>query len=325
MNKRHLLPKWAPPLWLFLGLIIGSCNNNSKRADNAYNCVPTQTYPGLPHMYVDTATSFMQERNYTNRFDGILASHLTSGKETDSMYYDTTAFLHMVDAFMDLPNADMLQVVIAMYNGAGPGKKYIPAGADSQLVLLYSPVDTKENRLGYFLLTDSASSFNILDNHIPDDVASDWINTYNSFADKWLNSFLDPHDNWNYKGWDSTGTLMNTQEVIYGLSEFVELRKEVAYQTSQNSLTIVGFKAFFANYPEQTKHGDGLISNRLKVNFEFVQQGGSDFYLENSPDFHCRNLQASYFKDTKTPYLGPKWAQKMGLDNGNLCPPTCNP
>ena len=277
----------------------------------------------VPHMHVGHTVSVQEETNF-KRFSKILSTHIGNQPETESFYYDTAAFMGMGRAMQGMGNAMYLEVFLAVYGAAG-SSPYVPAGWDNKLTFLYAPTDASGNQLGYYTLPDNATTFSLVNNKIPDDVAKSWMTIYDTTVVRWLLKYLDLGDTYNYVDNNTGYAPTNTLKIKYYLSDFDELRDEMDYQASEHKDTITGFKAFFAALPEKAGGGNGTLSNRLKVEFEFTQRDKRLFFIDTTPGFPRRPVQRPHFPLVKKGITTPAWFSVRGLNNGQLCPPTCNP
>jgi hypothetical protein len=315
---QSICPRAAIPALILTSII--ACNPNEKpevqAADN-----PGQ-HP-VPHMYVADTTSTKLEGNFFPMAQ--LLSTTYNIQETDSIWYGKGGIGAMVDSADSITNAVFMDVFPAQYDDAATDS-YVPPGMSGKLTFLYAPTDKNGNQLKYFQLREGATAFSMTAGTVPSGIATIWINLYKTKAMQVLNRWLDTSDSYNYLNYDmsSVNSLSNTVHICYFLGDMEELKTEIGYQASLGD-TISGIKAFFAALPKQPKGNQGAYSNRLLSEFEFTQDIGNlhkEFYMDTTPNFKNRPRQTPRFATKKNPFIK---FHTFGLDNGQLCPPTCNP
>jgi len=274
----------------------------------------------IPHMYVKSTVSQEEEGNFT-RFANEINKHYPN--QLPSYYCDTAAFMGMGRSFQSLHDALYLEVFLGVYGAANSPN--VPAGYENKLMLIYAPADVTGVPMGYYTLPDNALRFDLTANKLPDEVAQTWMTNYQNTVVQWLNPYLDKNDAANYPGRNTTLPLTNTLRIKYLLTDFDELRQEIDYQATEHNDFITGFRAFFAALPENTAGGNDVMSNRLKVQFEFIQRDKRIFYIDTTAGFAQRPPQNPHFPGPHIRGAIAKMHHSRGLDNGELCPPSCNP
>jgi hypothetical protein len=265
----------------------------------------------IPHMWISDSLGKAEEANYLH-FDTILSA-MINAPETDSIFYPVQEFLGLIDTIGTLPGIAYLDIYPVVLN-------------TGKLSLLFVPKDSKYRTLASFQLKENGATFDrVGDSVTPTDAAS-WENNYKITVGTWLNSYLDSTDRYNYLDCDSgnKANLSNTLHILHKYSDFVELDSEVNYQltTATQHVTISGFKAFFSAFTKEPKGTQKAYSNRLFAILEFTV---------DDPQ-HNHNVYA--IDTTGRQYVGPdppvvaskcQYATTRSSDNGQMCPPSCNP
>ena len=294
-------------LWL-TAILLGftACQSNQDtRNRNLRETNWTKPYP-RPHMWVDPISSIADETRFMPMANA-LSKLVPGGNETDSIFYTAGEFRGMIEAFGKLPRI----AYVDMFPIADPTGK---------LSILFEPLDSNFKVLGYFQLPPNTSVFDQTADGLTIDQAKALKENYKNTVMKWLIDSLDAKDCYNYITCDTeNNSLYNTLHVSHWYNDFVELDTEFNYQSTDYSTAITGVNAFFSAKPKNPGVR-GAYSNRLYLQFEFtVNVGGKnvEFYIDPTnrkyigPDFP--GIVPSQCKLTK------------GNDNGQLCPPTCNP
>jgi hypothetical protein len=120
--------------------------------------------------------------------------------------------------------------------------------------------------------------------------------------------------------------LYNTLHDAHFYHDFVELDTEINFQ-GRNGHTIAGVQAYFAAHPPAKKGKVCGLGNRLYVLLEFMQNAGGTLQKFNI-DTSNRTYQIPDPPPSSgcpVPALVNGRKPKGGNNNGQLCPPACNP
>jgi len=280
--------------------------------------------PDLPHMWTDDNSSKTDEKYFRDFYIPKLVK-LTGHKETDSIFYSIKAFRGMINyCTTTLTGVKWLDI----YPAVSPG--VFPAG--DTLTLLFVPKDSKFKPLKYLKMTANAATFPQADDIVDPTTAQTWIGNYTTRIAN-LKTELDPNDPANYLHCIRTApNFSNTVYLHHPWSDFSELEGEFDIQLKQYGKQISGIKAFFAARPDQTgtKY---TLSKRLYAILEFTIEdntayphriyaiGTKDRYWPGAslpPLGTCKPPAAAHAAHLAKPAIS-------GNNNGQMCPPTCNP
>jgi hypothetical protein len=305
--RKNSLFKW-PVLAAGIVIVITACNNqkggssgeDATRTRDEKTLADPAKHP-VPHMWVDYHISQQHEDNFRKLIGVVINSD-----ETDSAYYTKGEFMGMLDHFSnDLPNIKYVEAFIADS----------PSG---KLTILFSPIDSTDNLpKGYFALPQGVLTFSATSDLVPDNIAKIWKDNYAANQLKDLSMRVDPADGSNFPGGmvGAPNQRSNTLHIRYPLPDMSELQKEINYQSILGN-DVSGFKMFFSAYPLRK----GTLHDRVYVQYEFCKDDDAKnhnvFYIDTTTGFGQRpNLKISY-----------NWEDKLkGVDNGQMCPPTCTP
>jgi hypothetical protein len=303
--KRFLFTSPKPLVLLWLVFSFAACdsgNNPQKQAD---------INKPFPHMYVDDSTSFADEHNFLPYAQEL--TRMIHKEETDSIYYPWPGFKAMIEAFGRTPNIEYLDI-------------YNVVDTSGKLTLLFSPGDSDCNTLGFYRLPEGATTFPQVGDTVPGPIALNWQNNYIRTVVDILNPHLDSSDAANYIDGNRKTPIFNTLHLSHNYNDFVELDTEVTYQTRVLGNPITGIKAFFSARGQRSKGTQLVYSNRLYILLEFTT--GRDnhiFYLPKNgrsvvgPDMPTLD-------ECEVPYDTVNIKKLLfGGNNGQMCPPTCNP
>jgi hypothetical protein len=303
----------AAILLVLAASIVAACNQGS---DNSKTPEGLTKRP-LPHMWVDDNTSQRDEGNFFPIARSLSTSTL---QETDSIQYSLTEFQQMITAFGNMPSIKYLDLYPVVRKTTG------------KLDILFAPEDADCNTIGYFQLREGATSWSQTGDAITEPDALAWQDLYESTVVQQLKPMLDRKDPGNHINGVIKTPLLNTLHLSHFYTDFTELLSEIKYQASlPQSNKIDGFKAFFSAKPQQPGGRQYAYGNRLYIILEYTI-GTKVFYIKNDntrtvvgadlPEADA--CTSNYFilqrnrNDTATFHT-------LGNNNGQMCPPSCNP
>jgi hypothetical protein len=296
----------ALSLTVLVVLGLAACNSQGNTPDGATQDNPTAK-PPLPHMWVGDSLSIADEANY-HFLAGLLAYDLST-PETDSIYYTSNEFIGMIDTFALNPCIEYVVAYPAAFGSSG-------APNDNKLTVLFQPIDTCGGLENYYLLPENASSFVPGDCLQPSATATAMINNYKTLKlNARLNAIVNAKDLVNHEGRNPSLPATNTRHVIYLMEFLKELKGEISYQlTLDPTHPISGFRMFFSSKnPNGT--GQNAYDDRLYMLYEFTK----DYTVGKHEVFRINPAGRAVPKSVA------HFSLKGGYDNGQLCPPTCNP
>lgn len=262
-------------------------------------------------MWTDDKSSDDDEQYFLLHFNPEL-KHLTGHSETDSIFYTDSEFSQMVTACGRLSNITYLDI-------------YPVVLPSDTLSLLFVPKNSQYQPLAYYRLTPGSTSFPGAGDVVNSTDAGNWIKKFHDRISK-LDGELDKTDPTNYVYCTpDPANFSNTIYLHHPYLDFTELHDEVIYQKSLGN-TISGVKAFFAARPDATPNLN-TASKRLHVILEFTME---DDVKHPHRRFRItpgdRIVQGPSF-----PIFGNCAAEHLlrdslgGNNNGQMCPPACNP
>jgi hypothetical protein len=277
-----------------------SCNQSTKSPQRPPN-------PDLPHMWMPQEASQGDEGTFLI-FNQILKGINTGHKETDSIYFTLTAFQKLITTCQNLPDIAYLD----MY-------PVVPPGGDT-LYLMFIPKNHAYRSLGYYKLTANAIDFPQTGDVLTSSDSATWHRNYLDRISN-LDIHLSTQDSYNYRDckMDSSSQRKpsNTWYVHHCFSDFTEFLDEVRTQKDSNGVDITGIKVFFATKPPHAPSANYSLSNRLYVILEYTVNDpvpGTVYYVPKGD----RNWPGPCLPIAQCP-------DEKGGNNGQMCPPTCNP
>ncbi|HTR28586.1 MAG TPA: hypothetical protein VMH27_04920 [Puia sp.] len=279
-----------------------------------------RTGADIPHMWVGDSTSDTDENHFLGYIPEI-NSHLGANQnETDSIYYTLGEFQAMVDSIRKIPNVQFVRICPVV----NP--------ATSRLSVVYVPEDGSCTPLTYFWLPENRSTFPESGDVLSAAVFKTWQDLYINTIVRWLNSKLDQTDPANYVDGDTSGKLLNTLHAAHYFTDIKELYDEIDRQKANQ---ISGIEAMFAAKATLASPTPFGFSNRLYVMLEFTKDEAATgkhkkFRIDtcgrhyNGPTSMIDACGFGQQFIAKRKVLLDS-ANKGGNDNGQLCPPACNP
>lgn len=304
------MSKFNPSAFLAVFIFLAACNSSTSPGGGPAKPKPKTTPPDLPHMWVPDSLSIANEQNYIAYPALLLGMDLNNKSETDSIYFSREEFIGMIDTFAKAGCIEYVDVYFAAFGKAGTYG--VPSNDwEDRLVPLFKPVLNKcgGGDTTYYLLPENGAGFDPQADHIPYSVVSGWLSNYNSAKLARLNALINRADRANHQDMNMANPVSNTLHVAYKLTDLQELDTEINYQKTLGD-TITGFKIFMSSFNPRGS-GQRAFANRIYPQFEFTM--GDDHQVFRI-DPRGRTTQAPRWKD-----------QPRGLDNGQMCPPTCTP
>jgi hypothetical protein len=292
-----------------------ACNNGPVKPD-ARTC---SAGPDIPHMWVGDSTSDTDESHFLGYIPIINGQLGANMHETDSIYYTTAEFKAMIDSIKKIGGIEFVDICPVV----NP--------ATNRLTVLYQAEDGGCNPKAWFTLPENGATFPEPGDVLASGDFTTWQNLYINTVVKWLNPQLDKMDPANFVGSAMGTQLLNTLHASHNFSDLTELYDEM---TRQSGNGISGIEAIFAAKATQSVHKDYGFSNRLYVMLEFTKDDSSGKHKRFRIDTCGRKYVGPDWPAIDACGLAPKLLDSLkiirskllgGSDNGQLCPPTCNP
>jgi hypothetical protein len=324
MKRRLTLSLKLLALVAILVITFASCQSGSQPDKGAATSPPPVKPTPLPHMWTDDPTSRADESLFLMDLNPKLQAQI-GHKETDSIYYTKDAFDQMINYCLNVPGVKWIDIYPVVPSTPPPG---------DTLSLLFVPKDNQFNPLRYVNVRSNAPSFIEKDDTIDPKIAPKWIQNYAARIAK-LDG-LDKSDPANYIHCNTNYSkdFSNTIYLHHPKKDFVELDAEFTIQPNQYSKSISGVKAFFAAKANKVG-GPYTLSNRLYAILEFTIEDDKNyphriFSIWRSdrpwpgpslpPTGKCKPPDSSVGKNSLVGNL-----MVSGNNNGQMCPPSCNP
>lgn len=288
----------------------------------AQNCTGLPAPIPLSLMFVDKASSNERTLEFSGKPKAKFEALRTfNGSQDLFVMYSRRA---MDDLIALINKGRGIRVYFARYNKCD--QSTLPSTvSENKLVLLFA-TDPKKGfpPSVYYFLNDDIKDTKVY--KVEPDCAVTWIDDYNNNVQPELvKNLAASNDN---KDPRFPGKFFDTKSILYEKDNVVSgFTTEEAYQLAKHTINITGYKVSFSSY---TIDGDQnkRFSNRLLIQFDYIDDKGNPVNLEKQPDFECR-LDAALIKYnhfTKAKLKGLTLQQKLALysqDNGQLCPTNC--
>jgi hypothetical protein len=310
MEKQFQHARWMT--CLLVAILVGqtACKQPKGKVSTQDTATTTTYDPSkLPKMWMPDVDSKRDEDNYTG-IVGTLSTQLGQD-ETDSIFYPLSEFMAMIDTFRTMSNIAYLDICPA----ANPATK--------KLSVLYMPMDNNCKVFGYFKLPENVPTFSQAANGLTLSQFQDWVDAYSGTAVKWMRPQLDPNDSANYIDRNTRTPMYNTLHLTHYFGDLTELYDELVYQKKNNPLS--GVEAFFSLKPTKNRGTQDGYSNRLYLILEFSTDDATSGTVKHKKFYintNGRTIQTIVYPPSNACSAD---VSIFGANNGQLCPPACNP